>query len=245
VTAELTFRQAVGRFVRVIGIDDEYAIVFIPAIEALVRNAIGIKEEREHQLIIGGDLMNGRASTTGEGVAEMSAFKPIASQPRPYETFFDGGRFNPVELAHAYEVGREMGLRLPPEIVAALLRRGAAKDGVFVLHSREVFAGEVLTAEVGERTDGLDIQRTVESNLISFSQEITEQPLWNRKQLLRNEVSRLTNRLAGLLGFKPWQVHRQWKDAGGMPHTVEDLVRKREWLLQRTRESVAPRVTAG
>jgi superfamily II DNA or RNA helicase len=248
VTAELTFRQAVGRFVRVIGIDDEYAIVFIPAMEALVRNAIGIKEEREHQLTIGGDMMNGRALTTGDGMAEPSAFVPIASQPRRYETFFDGGRFNRVELAHAYEVGREMGLRLPPEIVAALLRRGAAKDGVFVLHSGPDLVSDALAAEAGERAAGPEIQRVVDTTLVSLSQEIAEQPLWDRKQLLRNEVSRLTNRLAGLLGFKPWQVHRQWKDAGGMPQgkaTVEDLVRKREWLLQRTHESVESRSTAG
>src|SRR5215210_3630011 len=83
VTAELTFRQAVGRFVRVTGDDDEYAIVFIPAVEALVRNALGIKEERDHQLTIGGDMINGHASVTGSGLAEASAFMPIASRPKP------------------------------------------------------------------------------------------------------------------------------------------------------------------
>lgn len=247
VTAELTFRQAVGRFVRVIGVDDEYAIVFIPAVEALVRNALGIKEERDHQLTIGGDMMNWHASIGGSGSAETSAFMPIASRPKLYEAFYDGGRFDPVELAHAYEVGREMGLKLPPELVAALLRRGAAKEGVFVLHSSEPYVKDTSPADPSNPADEMVPQNVPEAEVIPFSQEADEQPLWDRKQVLRNEVSRLTNRLAGLLGFKPWQVHRQWKDAGGTPQgdaTMDDLLRKREWLLQRIREAIAARSTA-
>jgi hypothetical protein len=245
VTAELTFRQAVGRFVRIIGVEDEYAIMFIPAVEALVRNAIGIKEERDHQLTIGGDLMNGHGAVNdGSGVS--SAFMPIASCPKPYETYFDGGRFNPVELANAYEVGREMGLKLPPEIVAAILRRGAAKEGVFVVHSGVSNEDNTLPIGFVSTTDMLDAPDT-QARVPECVQEIDEQPLWDRKQALRHEVSRLTNRLAGRLGFKPWQIHRQWKDAGGMPQgdaTIDDLLRKRKWLLQRIREAIASRPTA-
>jgi hypothetical protein len=42
---------------------------------------------------------------------------------------------------------------------------------------------------------------------------------YSRKKALRHETSQLANRLAGLLGFKPWQIHKQWKDRGGMPQS--------------------------
>ena len=49
VQSELFFRQAVGRFVRVIsGLDEQSASVYIPADETLVGFARRIKEERDH-----------------------------------------------------------------------------------------------------------------------------------------------------------------------------------------------------
>jgi len=48
---ELSFRQAVGRFVRVIlGLADQTAAFYLPAHPALIKHALSIKEERDHVL---------------------------------------------------------------------------------------------------------------------------------------------------------------------------------------------------
>ena len=52
ITSELYFRQAVGRFVRVIPeIEEQSAAIYLPAETALIRHALHIKEEREHHLV--------------------------------------------------------------------------------------------------------------------------------------------------------------------------------------------------
>lgn len=51
VTSELYFRQAVGRFLRMIaGLDEQSAVFYLPADEMLIKHALAIKEEREHYL---------------------------------------------------------------------------------------------------------------------------------------------------------------------------------------------------
>lgn len=51
VLSELFFRQAVGRFVRVIpGLDEQSAVFYLPADATLIRHALAIKEERDHYL---------------------------------------------------------------------------------------------------------------------------------------------------------------------------------------------------
>ncbi len=51
VLSELFFRQAVGRFVRVVpGLDEQGAAFYLPADTTLIRHALAIKEERDHYL---------------------------------------------------------------------------------------------------------------------------------------------------------------------------------------------------
>jgi type I site-specific restriction endonuclease len=51
VQSELFFRQAIGRFVRLIpSIEEQSAALFIPADSRLMHHALAIKEEREHHL---------------------------------------------------------------------------------------------------------------------------------------------------------------------------------------------------
>lgn len=51
VLSELFFRQAVGRFVRVIpGLDEQSAAFYLPADATLIKHALAIKEERDHYL---------------------------------------------------------------------------------------------------------------------------------------------------------------------------------------------------
>lgn len=211
VQAELFFRQAVGRFVRVIdGLKEQSAYFYIPADPALVRYALQIKEEREHQLAQETEKAGSAATPTGGGGAESSIFTPLGSDPKPHDTIFDGVAFTAADLAHAETVRREMGLNLPNAHVAALLRRGAAEAGGFVVHRPQP---QVTTAPPSPQATKSE-----------------------RKLLLRQSVQRLANRLARLLIVEPRDVHREWIAFSGPRHgdaTEEDLRRKERWLIER------------
>lgn len=137
IQSELFFRQAVGRFVRVIDeLDEQSAYFYIPADPVLVRHALQIKDERDHRLvqeverasasicapITGGEVCGAGSAVFGSAGA--SIFTPLESDMRPHETIYDGTAFNTEELAHAETVRREMCLKLPRAQIAALLRRG-------------------------------------------------------------------------------------------------------------------------
>ena len=261
ISTELFFRQAVGRFVRVIdGLEEQSVQFYIPAIEPLIKHALSIEEERDHQLFAaearGHSCAAQRADNTGddgEAGALSSAFTPISSDSKLHEMICDGGRFNEHDLRVADQIKLEMGLPIPAAQVAALLKRGAAQAGVFVLNSPAVSAldsppnpspcPEVRSTEV--RSNEYQASATVLSGETVLEADL-EMTKYNRKKALRHETSRLANRLAGLLGFKPWQIHRQWKDSGGMPQgkaTEENLLHKRDWLTQRIRDELDSRST--
>jgi superfamily II DNA or RNA helicase len=217
VQSELFFRQAVGRFVRVIdGLDEQSAFLYLPAGTALVRYALQIKEEREHQLTQEVEKLETSISSDSSGneSAAGSIFVPLGSDLKPHDTIFDGAIFNNADLAHAEIISREMGLNLPYAQVAALLRRGAAEAGKFIIHPSQT-----------------------KSKIISPSSGPTKS---ERKLLLRKSVQRLTNRLAHMLGVEPREVHREWITLSGTAHgnaTEEDFQRKKEWLIKRMKET--------
>jgi hypothetical protein len=159
----------------------------------------------------------------------------------------DGGRFNENDLRVADQVKSEMGLPIPAAQVAALLKRGAAQSGVFVINRSDSEVSEsghsssigVTAQGKGHRSPISDVQP------LSMARQVhTGMTKYGRKKALRHETSGLANRLAGLLGFRPWQIHKQWKDSGGMPQgeaTEDDLKKRREWLLTRIREEMEGR----
>jgi superfamily II DNA or RNA helicase len=255
ISTELFFRQAVGRFVRVIdGLEEQSVQFYIPAIEMLVKHALTIEEERDHQLFTGepttrSSLRQGEDGDGGEASeAVSSAFTPLSSDSRLHEMICDGGRFNENDLRVADQVKSEMGLPIPAAQVAALLKRGASQSGVFVLNrpeSEESNSGQFSSIEVTAQGNehhssaSSDVQQSSMTPQIQIG--ITK---YGRKKALRHETSSLANRLAGLLGFRPWQIHKQWKDSGGMPQgeaTEDDLKKKREWLSTRIREEIEGR----
>lgn len=213
VQSELFFRQAVGRFVRVIsGLDEQSASVFIPADEALVGFARRIKEERDHQLLQLADdeTPKDQSGNAGGGSNASSIFAPLSSHARAHDTIFDGRNFDLRDLNHAESVKREMGVHLPTAQVAALLRRGAEAAGSIVLHSPS-------TDDDNEPTGGSQPSKA------------------ERKQQLRRNVQHLAGKLARRLDIEPREVHRQWIANSGRNHqkaTESDLQRKRDWLVE-------------
>jgi hypothetical protein len=66
-----------------------------------------------------------------------------------------------------------------------------------------------------------------------------ETPLYERKEQLRRQTQAATSKLAGLIGVRPFVVHKQWIEMGGMPQGAArevDLERKLHYLLERIRE---------
>jgi hypothetical protein len=253
VGTEMFFRQAVGRFVRIIdGLEEQSVQFYIPAIETLVKHALAIEEERDHQLSAGearsrsyqAQGEDGASNDSEESGTLSSAFTPISSDSRLHEMICDGGRFDEDELRVADQVRNEMGLPIPAAQVAALLKRGAAQAGVFVVNRPESGVADSSPSSSTNPTSQGDGHHSPSSDFRSsstVSQVQTGMTKYSRKKALRHETSRLANRLAGLLGFKPWQIYKQWKDRGGMPQgeaTEDDLKQKREWLTTRIREEI-------
>jgi superfamily II DNA or RNA helicase len=214
VQSELFFRQAVGRFVRMVdGLEEQSASLYIPADPTLVRYAMEIREEREHQLGQEQDIQERESS--GCSISEdsqKSVFTPLSSESKPHEVIFNGAAYSGADLEHAEAVGRELGLKLPQAQIAALLRRGAAEGGAFVVHRHE--------------------EARADSRLPSATKS-------ERKLALRRGVQRLAVRLANRLGVEPREVHREWIERSGQTHgraTEEELESKQRWLVERIKE---------
>ena len=217
VQSELFFRQAVGRFVRMVeGLEEQSASLYIPADPILIRYALQIKEERDHYLTHNVERLDSPTSQKaggGGGRDEPSIFAPLDSDLKPHSTIFDGSAFDAADLARAEAISREMGLNIPRAQVAALLKRGASEEG-------------------GTRP----------TRHYQPPQNLAPRPLESikaeRKLLLRKSVQRLANQLARKLGVEPREVHREWIALSGPKHgqaTEEDLERKKKWLIERIR----------
>jgi hypothetical protein len=217
IQSELFFRQAVGRFVRMIdGLEEQSASLYIPADPILIRYALQIKEERDHYLTRDFERPEVSATQNTGGVVRMdtSIFAPLGSALKPYDTIFDGAAFIHTDLVRAEAVSREMGLNIPHAQVAAILKRGAAEAEKSIVQPHPP-------------------QRTI----IPLSSEPNKA---ERKLLLRKSAQSLANKLARLLGVEPREVHREWITISGPAHdqaTEEDLQRKTKWLIQRIREA--------
>jgi superfamily II DNA or RNA helicase len=249
VTSELFFRQAVGRLLRVVDeIEEQSAYLYIPAVEPLLHHARTIKEERDHQLTKEAERLLALNSQESQSLKSevQGLYRPLTSDSRLHQVIYDGGSIDPAELANAERIGRQIGLRWPVEQVALVLRLGAAVSGPLITNKGE----ESTIADIPQRKTGVKSQPVPKFNddqLVASSSRQpkaapvqSELPKHERKKQLRWEVNKIANSLAGMLGVKIRLIHQQWKAEGGMPQgeaTEENLIRKREWLLTRIKES--------
>jgi superfamily II DNA or RNA helicase len=127
VTTELFFRQAVGRFVRVVdGIDEQSAYFYIPRENILITHAQTIKEERDHvlEMNIEKEEKKERGQVDPTNFTP-SMFMPIDAEAKPDDVIFDASVFTQIELAEAKELARQMGLNMmniQTEVVAKIMR---------------------------------------------------------------------------------------------------------------------------
>lgn len=168
------------------------------------------------------------------------------------------------ELKYAKRLQQEFNVPLDAPVLAALLRHHDAKAGVFVLHQEERDVGHDAVADstpdeaTGSRASSSSATvspataSATTANGVRTVQGVArvspspsppavnpELPLYERKDQLRRQTQAATSKLAGLIGVRPFVVHKQWIEMGGMPQgaaTEEDLERKLAHLLERIRE---------
>jgi len=124
VVTELFFRQAVGRFVRMIeGIEDQVGTVFVPRDDRLIAHCAAIMKEREHAI---DELERDaremyddyeRAKGGGGGGQE---FTPLASTPGDLGFVFNGQHYAPELATEARRVCAALGRTRPEDIAFAI-----------------------------------------------------------------------------------------------------------------------------
>ena len=172
---ELFFRQAVGRFVRMLpDVPGQAAYVFIPKDETLVGYAQSIKEEREHAILAAEeDAERERQQRLLDAERTASTFTALGATAHPDAVIFDGDVFSQSEVRD----GRRF-------LVAAGLETRQLSD-VEVARLYRVMR------------DALTVDRTAES---SSTTAPAQKPLRVIKDELRADVKNLASRLVGLAG---------------------------------------------
>lgn len=128
---EMTFRQWVGRFVRLRNEDEVTARLFIPAVDSLVGHARRIEYAVEAYL-------RQQDKNEDEGRDTTRQLTLSITDPAVYSSgesvdagsVHRGSEFSPDELARAKTLGDQAGMRDTPEAIATLLRMAGHKPVV-------------------------------------------------------------------------------------------------------------------
>jgi hypothetical protein len=243
--SELALRQAVGRFVRMQShLEEQSATLFIPAVEPLITYARRIKIERDHVLreAVGGDITFGREvpeAASEDEECSKSKFHPIAASAVPHDTIFDGEAYKPEELAYADQLRRVVGVQVPPAQIAALLRRFSADNGHAEPGEASGPATPIIAADV-PRPPAIPLTDCISTTAAKILNDVDEsKPLHLRKKQLRSMAQRAAAKLGGLTGSRPFVMHQQWVEMGGMRQneaTEDDLKRKLVYFWNRISE---------
>jgi superfamily II DNA or RNA helicase len=109
VTTELFFRQAVGRFVRMIeDIEDQASYIYIPREDILIQFAQEIKAEREHQLTEEIETVIQERQQATEQQLNLSYL--VSSTAHKDDVIYDEDVFTPDEIRHATMIAEQAGL---------------------------------------------------------------------------------------------------------------------------------------
>lgn len=256
VQSELFFRQAVGRLVRVVpGVPQQSATMYLPAVEPILGYARQIKEERDHELAQARVGLPADFSERGgqNPPAKLGAFVPLGSSPAEHDTIFDGASFSPAELSYAERFRAEFKIPLATPQVAAMLRYHASDNGLFVIHRESADPQETVLPTARQQGPAcnpapprpVSPQLTPQAAPVDPASDLADLPIYARKDELRKRTQRAAAKLGGLLGLRPWVIHKQWIESGGSPSeeaSTEDLERKLRFFLERIAEINSGRV---
>jgi superfamily II DNA or RNA helicase len=225
VQTELFFRQVCGRLTRYTqGLREQSAVLYLPADEALIRYALAIKEEREHQVGSEADDEADDLPAAEEFILSGKEWgehmiKVLSTELRDYDAVFDGDSYTQPELTSAAQVARLKGITAPFVHIAAIWRMAAAQAGVFIRQSEDL------------------------GGVVPCTQSLSPphaKPSVGSIKMLREQTERMAQTLAIHLGVPSEEVHREWINLGGMSQeevaTLGDLESKLEWLRHRLRD---------
>lgn len=213
---ELFFRQAVGRFVRMLsGIPGQAAYFFLPKVDVLVRYAQAVKEEREHAILAAEEKAEAErqlrlldAERTG------STFTPLGSTAHPDDVIFDGETFSQAEVRDG--------------------RRFLAAAGLMTRQLADVEVARLYRV----MRDALTLDVTVTPRASAAQ---AERPLRIVKDELRGDVKSLVGRLVGLAGRGYMQQVFDFKFVWGLLNhatqttqgsATEEQLHRRKAILQ-------------
>lgn len=204
---ELFFRQAIGRLLRVQGLEEESAYLYIPHIEELIGYAQEIKDERDHQLQEELDRLREEKEDSDYEDVQPKLFLPLDASAIPSGVVFDQSVYPQDELdqykqimqgmslpkglhpAHIAQIVRQLGDRAPAPPKKAVAesaqekpmyeRKGKIKQEI----KRLVSILNAIT-KTGYETINTDLVRTTRKRL----QDCTEEDLFARVDLLRKWI---------------------------------------------------------
>ena len=159
----------------------------------------------------------------------MGVVVPLSSTPVEHDTIFDGASFSPSEIEYAERLRQDLGVKVEAPLLAAVLRKYAADQGVFVVHRSTTTSEEVIAAPQPQQTKPAGapmshqapLTPTLDSlwrNMPPVGDATDDLPVYLKKDELRKQLQRVASSLAGSMGVRPWVLHKQWIDLGGMPH---------------------------
>lgn len=131
ILTEMFFRQAVGRLVRITGVDGEAGWWFIPRDSLLVAYVQRIKEQREHALSADTQAEQpDQQSPPRDEPRQMQLTVPIGAIAEADDVFFDHDLYSRLEILRAEAVKELAGLAgVPSPMVARLLRANSQLQG--------------------------------------------------------------------------------------------------------------------
>ncbi len=153
---------------------------------------------------------------------------PLSSEAVPHDIVFDGSRFSNYELVQAELIGRELGVKLPPAQVAAIIKRASESSSNTIDYAADISPKQPDTKS-GFTDFTIDGAKSIEKK--TRSQFLLKS---ERKDDLRKKINRLANRLAHFTGSEYDAVHRRWiEEMNGKPNrtaTEKELEDKLNWL---------------
>lgn len=209
IITEMYFRQFVGRVIRVIGLDEETAYVYVYPDPTLIEFVESIKAVREHCIKDETDdsrKPKKRNSDGSGGDRQLKFFMAMEANGYESDHWFNQNRYSLVEIAALRDMALELGL---PEAKLAEIARRLNVEGVIQP-----------VAEVDPKKVA--------------SQQLPRQSKTDRKEKKRKTAHKLANKLAfGVLDLEPVEVNGFWRSSVGKSHkqsTEEELDRKIHWL---------------
>ncbi|MFB6889433.1 DEAD/DEAH box helicase family protein [Kitasatospora sp. NPDC056327] len=219
---EMFFRQAVGRFVRRQGQEDEQiATVFAPALSGLRIMAAQIEQEIRHELDLQDEEIE-RELSDGNGQQMLDLFARIplaASQPTFHGAIHGGTEWTVEENERAEELLRKHDF--PPSVLASMRK--------------------LVREELGELTKVGTVPMPIPAQGKLVAAGIADEPLHRKRKALADQLTKRSRHAVFKLGLEhaefQWRVNNVMSVRKRRDASIQQLQRGLEFVEQLLREA--------